>query len=305
MFNWLVADVGGTNTRIALANPEGLDVNSIRSFSNSGFTDFGELIFTYLGELPSKPHLDAICAGVAGPVRNSTAQLTNHSWFIDAKQLGATVGVAHVHLLNDLQAQGFALDDLAAGSVSTLFSGVPSSSGPRLVLGLGTGCNIAVAHQIRNFLFVPAAEAGHSRLPHMEKLSGLMGHLELSHPHLPIEAALSGPGLSNIHEWVTGVRLSPPEVVATENQETLRHFISLLGQVAGDLCLSHMATGGLYFIGSAARAIAPYLEQKGFIESFGDKGPYSELIRDIPVYLIEDDTSALSGCVQFLKQALR
>ena len=83
------------------------------------------------------------------------AQLTNHAWRIEADTLARATGATRVHLMNDLQAQAYALDDLDADSVEPLIPGTPDPTGPRLVLGLGTGCNIAVAHRMGDTLYVP------------------------------------------------------------------------------------------------------------------------------------------------------
>lgn len=303
MAEWLVADVGGTNTRVGLSAPDGLLGRSVATYRNADFAGLAAVLSSYLATHSGT--ITAICAGVAGPVQGTAAQLTNHSWFIDAQELAAATGARHVHLLNDLQAQGYALDDLAPGTASMIIPGTADPDGPRLVLGLGTGCNIAAVHRISEHLFVPPAEAGHSTLPHMPGLSGLMDHLRAAHPHLPVEAALSGPGLANIHHWLTGTHLTPAEIIETGATETLQHFTRLLGTVAGDFCLSHMATGGLYLIGGTARAVAPYLVPMGFVETFADKGPYTHIMLDMPVSLITDDTAALRGCARHLKQCLK
>jgi len=247
-------------------------------------------------------------------VRNGRARLTNRDWIIRAGDLRAATGAETVMLINDLQAQGYALDDLAHSAIQPLFpvKPAPSPHAPRLVLGLGTGCNIAAVYRIGGDLFVPASEAGHARLPHAEgHLEGLLDHLAAAHPHLPVESALSGPGLANIHEWLTGIRSDPPEIVAayergdTQAAEALTLFVRLLGTVAGNLCLSLMATGGLYLIGGTARAVAPYLAGLGFRETFTARGPYTDILQATPVSLITDDTAALTGCARRLRQVLR
>ncbi len=302
MAEWLVADVGGTNTRVALASPDGVELGTIRSYVNAGFDGLTPLILSYLGEVHPKPQIKAICAGVAGPVNGATAQLTNLSWFIDAAELGAATQAHCIHLHNDLQAQGLALKDLAPNSTQTLIHGNPDPHGPRLVLGLGTGCNIAVVHRIGPQLFVPPAEAGHATLPHLPGLEGLMEHLCAKHPHLPVECALSGPGLRNIHEYLTGHRRTPAQIIEDNATETLRLFTRVLGTVAANLCLTHMATGGLFLIGGTARAVTPYLSDLGFTRTFTAKGPYSKVLQDTPVHLITDDTAALRGCARHLSQ---
>lgn len=306
---WLLADLGGTNTRVGLAGPKGVHKNSVQSFRNVDFAGLDEVLASYL--LAEQPGgISAVCAGVAGPVRNGAAQLTNRDWFIDPVTLRKVCGAGHVHLLNDLQAQGYALNDLPGQSVTPLFHGAAAEdSTSRLVLGLGTGSNVAVVHHTAAGLFVPPAESGHASLPFADgKLADLVKHLGQVQAHRPMESALSGPGLVNIYRWLGG-RADAPEAILSGHAagsstacEAVELFCLLLGQVAGDLALAHLPMGGLYLIGGMARAVAPVLAQTGFHHAFSAKGPYRAILEDIPISLITDDNAALLGCARYLRQ---
>jgi glucokinase len=306
----LLADVGGTHSRIGLSNAQGLLCpDSTRRYSNADFSGLAAVLACYLDDL-GRPAVEGLCAGVAGPVAADGAQLTNLDWFIAPDDLRLATGAAQVHLLNDLQAQAYALDDLEDAALVPVLPGRAQPNGARLVLGLGTGCNVAVAHRIGDDLFVPPAESGHTGLPHGDaQNNALIDHLSQSHPHKPIEAALSGPGLLRVHHWLGGTALDIGEIIAQQPQgqdttatETLCLFTRLLGTVAGDMCLHHMATGGLYLIGGVARAVAPHLAAFGMRDAFSAKGPYSAILRDIPVTVIAEDTAGLKGCARFLRQ---
>lgn len=297
----LLVDLGGTSCRVGLSDGTGLLPDTARSFANADHTSLADLLAAYLDAMRPGA-VSAICAGVAGPVRGGAAQLTNHAWHIEADALARATGADHVHLMNDLQAQAYALDDLDADSLTPLIPGTPDPEGPRMVLGLGTGCNIAVAHRVGDGLFVPPSESGHTTLPDAPGFRALYDALRGNAAHLPIETALSGPGLSRLHAFYTGETLTPIEIIAQEPRKTLQAFVSLLGLAASNLSLSHMATGGLYLIGGTARAVAPYLVPLGFTDTFHPRGPYTDILRAIPVTLIADDNAALRGCARYLAQ---
>lgn len=309
---WLLADLGATNTRVGLADHAGLIPGSARRYANRGFSGLVPLLSTYLDAADPRA-ITALCLGVAGPVRGGTAQLSNRDWFIDSADLRAATGAGTILMINDLQAQGHALDDLPEASVTPLFSGAPTPAGAtRMVLGLGTGCNIAVVHRIGAALHVPPSEIGQSALPHCgAPLDRLIAHLGRAHPHKPVEAAVSGPGLRNIWQWLGGGADETSEAILAAAArgdaravQTMTHFCDLLGRVAGDIALAHLPMGGLYLIGGTARAIAPHLAQSSFLTRFSARGPYAEILRAIPVFLIEDDNAALRGCARCLRQAL-
>lgn len=307
--SWLLADIGGTNTRLGLAGPDGLDVARSALFPNLDFPDPPALFRHYLRRQGLK-ELTALCAGVAGPVRQGHARLTNGPWLIESAALAKATGAQEVYLLNDLQVQGYALDDIPPGRIIPLFPGSGADDkAARLVMGLGTGSNVAVVHRIGADLFVPPAESGHACLPHAPgRLGELIRHLGQTHGHHPMEAALSGPGLSRIHGWLTGAEMTPADILSAYREgqdgarETLWLFADLLGRVAGDLALAHLPMGGLCFIGGTARAVAPILSDTDFHARFCDKGPYRALLEAIPISLIDDDMAALTGCARYLRQ---
>ncbi len=164
---FLLADVGGTNTRVGLADMSGLNAASVETFRNAEHAGLSSVLTSYLAQHPEP--ITALCAGVAGPVRGDTAQLTNLDWFIDASGIQSATGAGCVHLINYLHAQGVALDDVTDGSITEIRPGAAAPPhATRLVLGLGTGCNIAVVQHMSEGLFVPPSETGHTSLPHLD-----------------------------------------------------------------------------------------------------------------------------------------
>lgn len=303
---WLLADVGASNTRLGLATDGRFGPDTARSLRNADHADFESLLRSYLAKTGAAP-LTAICAGVAGPLAAEAAQLTNHDWRIDARALAALPGAPQVRLINDLQAQAYALGDLPDGASACLVPGRYAPAGAtRAVLGLGTGCNSAVAYSTAQGLFVPPSETGHTRLPLLPHLPDrLVRALGWHGAHLPVEAALCGRGLMRIAAACGSDAGSPADVIARAQGEpeavALRHYLRLLGTVAGDIVLTHLPMGGLYLIGGLARAIAPLLTGPVFTGAFHDKGPYRHITEAVPVHVITDDNAALRGCAHVLR----
>lgn len=310
MAEGLVADVGASHTRLALTLDGRLMPDSVQRFVNAEFAGLLPMLVGYLADRGARP--DAICAGVAGPVRAGTAQLTNLDWFIDGAEISRATGAAEVHLINDLQAQGYALGDLDPQNITPIFAGHPDPDGPRMVLGLGTGSNIAVVHRVGADLLVPPAEAGHSGLPHLDQTANaVIDALGREVAHKPYEALLSGSGLMRLHRLRCGLTLTAPEILAQAAQgegecaETLTLFLEILGAVMGNLALTHMATGGVFLIGGLARAMASMLGTPEFRAKFIAKGPYRPIMEIMPIHLITDDAAALVGCARYLRQRLK
>jgi glucokinase len=306
----LVVDLGGTNTRLALADGNRLRQDTIRRFRNEGHAGLGEMLRHYLDGRP----VAGACIAVAGPVQGGRAEMTNLPWVIDTATVAEAAGTARVALLNDLQAQGHALDGLAPGDLRCLRPGNPVAGAARLVVGIGTGFNAAPVHAAPGGgLVVAASECGHVTLPVREAEDLALAAAVTGPDGFPaVEDLLSGRGLAALYAHAGGTEAGAgaPRILArlAAGEDAARRavvaFARHLGMVAGDLALVHLPFGGIYLIGGMARAVAPHLGAT-FEAAFLDKGRFSDLLARIPVHVVEDDYAALSGAAAYLDAAAR
>lgn len=309
----LLADIGGTNTRVALARDGHVVRESVRRFVNEDAADLPAILQTYLKEM-AVDGCSGACLAVAGPVQDGVAEMTNLSWVITPDDVQRATGATTVAIINDLQAQGHALDRLKPGSLHQVLPGSDSRlRGARLVVGIGTGFNAAPVHRVDGRLFVAPSECGHATLP--VRTDGdlrLARYVEAAHGFAGVEDVLSGRGLERLYSWCAHEAGETRELPAHEimaqiaagrepiAQQTCALFAALLGRVAGDLALVHLPFGGLYLVGGVARAFMPYLSSHGFTDAFRDKGRFASFMDEFPVHVIEDDFAALEGCADHL-----
>lgn len=307
----VVADVGGTNTRVALATGAEVDVSTIRRYRNSENASLDAVLARYVAETGAAPH--AACVAIAGPVKDGVGTLTNLDWSISREAVSAATGAETVAVLNDLQAQGHAVSHLSEGSVMTLLPGQTAGhQAARLVLGVGTGLNAAPVYRLGNKTLVPPAEAGHISIPvQSEDELRLLHWLGQRHGTPGIEEILSGRGFASIHAWIceedgSGAPLDAGPLMAAfeagdkQAARAVALFVRMLGRYAGNLALITLPFGGIYLCGGVARHFGPHLMAQGFGEAFSDKGRFAEFVRQFPVHLVTDDYAALTGCASFL-----
>jgi glucokinase len=313
----LLADIGGTNTRVALARGGAVARGTIRRFANASHAGLPEILRTYMSEI-GEPACAGACLAVAGPVQDGIAEMTNLDWTITPAAIRDATGAATVAIINDLQAQGHALDRLAPGAARTILPGAATPRpGARLVIGVGTGFNAAPVHRTRGGLFVAPSECGHAGLPvRTEADLRLARHVAEAHGFAGVEDVLSGRGLVRLHGWCAREAGQSSDLTAAAIMQaigegrdeiarrTAETFVMLLGRVAGDLALIHLPFEGIYLVGGVARAFAPHLGPMGFGQAFRDKGRFSDFLGDFPVRAIEDDFAALEGCADHLAQAM-
>jgi len=309
----LLADIGGTNTRVALAEGGRLLPESIRRYANAGRPALEPILADYM-QTEGVTDLAGACVAAAGPVRDGVAHMTNLSWIIEDHAVAAVTGAETVAVLNDLQAQGHALGFLAEGMVAEILPGAEARTGSsQLVIGIGTGFNAAPVHEAPGGRIVAASECGHVTLPTVtDEDIRLMRFVEAAHGFAAVEDVLSGRGLERVYAFAAAEAGTPQhlpaEAVMAEiaartdlGRETARIFVRHLGAVVGDLALIHLPFGGIFLCGGVARAFTPLLAEFGFAEAMHAKGRFSDFLAAFRVGVIEDDFAALVGCAAHLK----
>ncbi|WP_375259275.1 glucokinase [Citreimonas sp.] len=314
----VVADIGGTNTRVALAHGTAVDTASIRRFRNAEHGGIDPILRAYLAETGAAPQ--AACVDMAGPVRDGVGTLTNLPWRVDQAALREATGAQTVSVLNDLQAQGVAVGHLGDAGLSTLIAApVSAPEQPRLVVNMGTGLNAQPVFKRRGMTLVPPAEAGHVSIPvqSADELR-LRDWVAEHHTHTTpgLEDLLSGRGFERVYAWCCAeegetVALPASEIFAAFQAgearavRAARIVVRLLGRYTGDLALITLPFGGIYLVGGVIRHLGPHLETLGFTQAFRDKGRFAPFMEQFAVHVVSDDYAALTGCAVHLDELLR
>jgi len=318
----LAGDIGGTKTVLALFERQAgaalITRHPVleRTFPSQQYASLELIIEEFLRDCPHT--VAAASFGVAGPVVDSRAQVTNLPWVIDAAAIGEQFGFG-VHLLNDLEALATAVPYLQGADLVTLNEGAPVENGAIGVIAPGTGLGegFLVWHATRYEAF--PSEGGHCAFGPTTPLQLEMLNYWLPRMgHVSYERVCSGIGIPNIYiflrdsgrypepEWLRealddATDLTPVIVRAAVASEadicvaTLELFMEILGDQAGNLALTVLATGGIFLGGGIPGRILPQLQKGPFMRFFKDKGRFSEMMSRIPVHVIFNPKAALYG----------
>ena len=309
----LVADTGGTNTRVALTEGTRLLPDTVTRYPNAEFSSLTAVLETFL-KAQGGVDCAAAAVAVAGPVRDGHGVLTNLAWEIDEPAVARATGAEVSAVINDLQAQGHALGHLDPAMLRPVVTGAAAPAhATRLVIGVGTGFNAAPVLADGTARMVAPAEAGHITLPVRTAQDLALSHwLSERTGFAAVEEVLSGRGLEHVYEFLGHEDGTPRTATAAQIMsalaegkdrravETVRIFVRTLGTVAGDLALVTLPFGGVYLCGGVARAMLPWLEPFGFAKAMQDKGRFGPFVADFPVTVIEDDYAALHGLAHHL-----
>jgi glucokinase len=302
----LVADVGGTNTRIALSDAGRIITGSLESYRNEQWSSLYDVMETYL-DARSKIAPAEMVLAIAGPVDGDHAALTNRiAWQVSAPDMRRRFGAARVAFLNDLTALGYAVPHLRPHQVREISAGAPKQTGlaQSLVVGIGTGFNTSPVLERGGLVMCPAVEAGHVGLP-----PRVSAELELwgvsSRVFATVEHLFSGRGFTQFCRAYSGDETAQAKDAATISGQTeaTRHtpaveqYSKLLGWLLRELMLSYLPASGIYLAGSVARAIGTAAPGP-CLEVLHRPAPVA-LPAPPPVRVIEDDSAALLGCVGY------
>lgn len=324
----LAGDIGGTKTVLALCEAvptpgaSGSFALSVADEHVYPCADFASLEAVLDAFVPTiAPHvLTAACFGVAGPVVDGSAKITNLPWRIDAAALRDKLAVP-VSLINDLQATALGALALPATAFAVLQPAAPSApiGATIAVIAPGTGLGESVlVHDGEHYRALPS-EGGHAdfapgtddEIALLHYLRGLHGH------HISYERVLSGAGIGDLYGFVRASG-GPPEpgwltaelAVGDRNAtisrialagrdpacvRALDMFVEILGAEAGNLALRGLATGGVVIGGGIPPKILPALQHRRFLDRFTAKGRFTAWAAGLAVRVTLEPRAALFG----------
>jgi glucokinase len=317
-FEGLVGDVGGTNARFALVDPQG-HIRHPRSFLAKDYASLADVIAEYLEQTAGRRRPARAVIAVAGPVLDGEIEFTNLDWQISEGDLLAHFEFEAVKLINDFAAQALACPLLEPDDLRALGPELRGAlDGPQVVLGAGTGFGVAgLARGERGDLAV-ATEGGHAAFAPCDDVEiEVLKRLRLRHSRVSIERLLSGPGLYDLYRAlaeIEGVNAELPDdksVVAAANEgdrmaaAAADRFCAIMGSVAGDLALTFGARGGVFVSGGLAPRLADRLASGIFRDRFEDKGRLAPYVAQIPTSLVLHPYPAIVGAARALAQMER
>ncbi len=313
----LLADIGGTNTRVALADGREVRRHSAVSFKNADYPGLEPILSSYLAQ-QGLTSVEGACVAAAGPVKDGVAEMTNLAWVIDPAQLTRSTGARRIAILNDLQAQGQALGHIAPSHLRCVVDGPAKPGASMLVVGLGTGVNAAPVHNTPWGRVVPPSECGHVNMPvrSAEDLA-LVAFVEASlaargeAPHCGVEEVLAGRGLANLYGFaaqqagITAAQTSAQVLAGLDAGDKIavhaaQLYVRILGQTLADLALIHLPYDGIYLIGGMSRALTPHFARFGLGTVFRELRRVDLLTTAFSITVVEDDYAALTGCAAYL-----
>ena len=312
----IAGDVGGTKTRIACYEKDPVPLRE-KVYVSDEFKHLEDILEKFIAE--TGVTVERAVFGMPGPVLNGTVRVTNLPWTVNEVEMQTRLNIGEVRLLNDLEATAYGIPFLPAHDLHVLNDVPVAADGNRVVIAPGTGLGEAILFHHAGRYYASPSEGGHAsfaprNLFELKLLRYLLGRFD----HVSYERICSGIGVPHIYDYMRKslhIRENPEVAKAIKEAddrtriifesalnnkselcaETLKTFVSILGSEAGNMALKVLARGGVYLGGGIPPKILPALMDGIFMNAFTDKGRFSEMLRQIPVYVILNEKTALFG----------
>jgi glucokinase len=318
----LLADVGGTNLRFALADPARAQapfLESVRAYEVAGFDSLAAAARHYLAEAGAAD--EALTGGVfalAGRIEGDAAKITNFPWTISCQATQAALGLPRLQLVNDFAAQAMAVRLLTEADLAPIgtLAWHPSDAATRTyaVLGPGTGLGVGALIVRGGHAYALETEGGHvSFAAGNDEEARLLARLSARFGRVSNERLVSGSGLVNIHRALAEIageqprELQPQDVSAGAAQgdprcrRALDIFCAVFGAIAGDLALTLGAWDGVFLTGGLVPKLLGELQQSDFRHRFEAKGRFTGAMARVPTVAVLHPQAGLLGAAAFAR----
>lgn len=304
----IVADLGGTNIRLAISDGIGAPPQHIHALSVGDFAGLIDCIEHYLTLIP-ECHPSKLSIAVATPVTGDEVRLTNRDWGFSIKGVCQHFDFELVKVVNDFTGLALSLPLLGQDDLVKLGGGDADPEGAVALLGAGTGLGVSGLIKSAAGHYPIQGEGGHVTIgaKNARELA-IFDEFNKRYGHMSAERLLSGTGISEAYEilclldGVDDLNLKPAEIsqhainkTNPQCEELMALFCHWFGVVAGNLAISLGSTGGVYIGGGIVPKLGDFFINSGFREAFNHKGRFTGYLSDIPVYIIHAKQPALLG----------
>lgn len=313
MNKMFVADVGGTNIRLALV--ENGQLKKIHKYLCNQFETITEAINHFASDV-GVDRFQFGCIAIACPVNHDLVTMTNHTWTFSKVALQCQLGLDQLFVINDFSAVAYSLPTLSKEQVIQVGPGRPVEKGNIAVFGPGTGLGVEHLTWTEQGWKTLDGEGGHVDFaPTDEQDIIVWRYINENVGRVAAEELLSGRGILNIYFALCESRDMKPKfndaaditkhALANSDDvcvQTVLQFCRVMGSFAGNLALNLCTTGGIYIGGGIASRLGEFFVKSDFRHKFEDKGNFAGYVKNIPTYLINEPDHGLLGALAYLLQ---
>lgn len=316
----VVADIGGTHARFAIATLEDGQVVSLEHHAKMKSSEHASLQIAWesYGEGLGRDLPRQAAIAVAGPTGGDVIYFTNSSWMVRPALLAEKLNLERYTLINDFVAVAHAVARMDEEMFRPICGPEGSVHQDGVISVVGPGTGLGVAHVLRagEHYHVTETEGGHTDFAPLDPVEDkILAHLRNRHRRVSTERVTSGPALADIYHVLAELEHREAKLLddaalwqlALSGSDSLSaaafdRFCLCLGSVTGDIALAQGAKS-VVMAGGLGLRISQRLPSSGFCERFVAKGRFQSLMEQIPVMqLLHEEPGLYGAAVAFAQQ---
>lgn len=301
----------------------GIETKTQKNYPTKQYSAFSEILTQFIQE-EQLENVKRLGISVPGPVLNGKSNPERIGWSFDIEEYKQSFGFEDVIMLNDQEASAYGIALLEDSDLDPIYSSGHLEKGNVAILAPGNGLGEAGYFFDGKYLRPFATEGGHSEFsPRTNVEVEFYQFLNNIYGIVSWENVLSKTGLFNIYRFLRDVKRHPePEWLSEKlsngsgnfTEEIFRAaveedvlickialdtFLEFLAREANNLTLKLKATGGLLIAGDIPQVIRQYIDKDKFYEKFKISDKMEDMLKNIPIYLINTDSTSINGAALY------
>lgn len=295
----------------------GLEIKIQNTYSTKEYASFTDILKKFIQDNQLE-NVKRLGMAVPGPVIDGKSSPARLGWHLDIEEYKRDFGFEKADMLNDLEASAYGMALLEDSDLDAIYTSGHLEKGNVAILAPGNGLGEAGYFFDGKYLRPFATEGGHSEFsPRTNVEVEFYQFLNNIYGIVSWENVLSKTGLFNIYRFLRDVKRHPEpewlgERLANGNfveelykaavednvlicKIALDTFLEFLAREANNLTLKVKATGGLLIAGDIPQMVREYIDKAKFYEKFKISDKMEDMLRNIPIYLVKQNHTALKG----------
>jgi len=306
-----------------LSNNGGIETKIQKKYFTKEYSSFSEILSQFIKD-EQLENVQRLGISVPGPVLDGKSSPVRLGWDLDVEEYRNQFGFETANMLNDQEASAYGIGLLEENDLDPIYSSGHLEKGNVAVLAPGNGLGEAGYFFDGKYLRPFATEGGHSEFsPRTNVEVEFYQFLNHIYGIVSWENVLSKTGLFNIYRFLRDVKRHPePEWLSEKLNKgnsnfteeifkaaveedvlickiALDTFLEFLAREANNLTLKLKATGGLLITGDIPQIIKSYIDKDKFYEKYKISDKMENMLKNIPIYLINPDNTSLNGAALY------
>ena len=315
----IVADIGGTNARLAFQEDKNSEIKLIDSFSCANFKSLEDIVNTY----KQKHNIfnEHMSIAVAGPCDNENVKLSNNHIQFNKKRLLKDLKLKSLLTINDFVAQSFTFRDLLLEENEKknkilldkleLFKikvGKSNKNTSLLVTGPGTGLGVCNLKKIENEVIPIPGEGGNAYFsPSNFEQIEILNYFLKSNKYVSFEDLVSGRGIENLFNFYQNknntpiLKIKANEItdLANKNEQNAISAINQMYKIFVTSIINNIllngSLAGVIICGGIAMKLQEFLNPNIFTDEFKKIDTYFDYLNNVPIFLCKNEFNGLIG----------